>query len=337
MTATTITSTTATALPARESERVAHYVRASRADQTWAAYRRAVRHFAAWYAERTPEPPIPAAMSVVREYVAWMADHGYALATINQHVSALASAHRLDGHPFDRAQFAVALKGIRRERGKPQRQARPLVTDDVRGILSDFPLGKPSGARDAALLTLGFAGALRRSELVGLDWQKLGTGAGVVERDARGIVITLLHSKGRDGEPETVICPCVDMPTACEALDRWVKLAGLEPGAPVFRPITKGERIGPDRLTDRSVARIIKARVRARALATGKSKAEADQLAAKFSGHSLRAGYATAAAMLGVPEWKIRKRTRHRTAELVARYVRAAEEWTDSGLKGVGF
>jgi hypothetical protein len=85
------------------------------------------------------------------------------------------------------------------------------------------------------------------------------------------------------------------------------------------------------------VSRIIKGRIRARALATGRTEAEAAELARKFSGHSLRAGYATAAAMLGVPEWKIRKRTRHRTAELVARYVRAAEAWTDSGLKGVGF
>jgi hypothetical protein len=69
----------------------------------------------------------------------------------------------------------------------------------------------------------------------------------------------------------------------------------------------------------------------------GASEAEADTLAETCSGHSLRAGYCTAAALAGTPEWKIRRRSRHRTAELVARYVRAAEQWTDSGLKGVGF
>ena len=324
-------------MPAQESERAAHYARASRADRTWAAYQRAVRHFAAWLAERSRQSAIPAPMSVVRDYIAAMADHGYALATINQHVAALASAHRIGGHPFNRAELVDTLKGIRREKARPKRQARPLITDDVRGVISDFPLGKPSGARDAALLSLGFAGALRRSELVGLDWQKHGSGNGIVEMDSRGIAITLLSTKGGKGEPETVICPCADMPTACEALDKWATIAKLQPGDPVFRPITKGEAIGAGRLTDRSVARIIKGRVRARALATGKSAAAADALAAKFSGHSLRAGYATAAAMLGIPEWKIRKRTRHRTAALVAAYVRAAEEWTDSGLKGVGF
>jgi site-specific recombinase XerC len=116
------------------------------------------------------------------------------------------------------------------------------------------------------LLALGFAGALRRSELVGLDWKEQGSGDGVVSRDERGIVLTLLRTKGGKGEPETVIVPCQDMPTACEALERWAKTANLQPGEPVFRAIDKGQHISAGRLTDRSVARIIKARVRARAL-----------------------------------------------------------------------
>jgi hypothetical protein len=77
--------------------------------------------------------------------------------------------------------------------------------------------------------------------------------------------------------------------------------------------------------------------VRARALANGASEADAGALAELCSGHSLRSGYCTAAALAGTPEWKIRRRSRHRTAELLARYVRVAEQWTDSGLKGVGF
>ena len=73
------------------------------------------------------------------------------------------------------------------------------------------------------------------------------------------------------------------------------------------------------------------------AIATGRSDADATELAGLCSGHSLRAGYCTASAMAGVPEWKARRRSRHRSAETFAGYVRAAEEWTDSGLKGVGF
>jgi hypothetical protein len=82
----------------------------------------------------------------------------------------------------------------------------------------------------------------------------------------------------------------------------------------------------PERLADGSMSRIIKARVLERALAVGASEEDAEALANACSGHSLRAGYCTAAALAGTPEWKIRRRSRHRSAELVARYVRAAEQ-----------
>jgi hypothetical protein len=98
----------------------------------------------------------------------------------------------------------------------------------------------------------------------------------------------------------------------------------------------KGGGIASAWLSDRIVARIIKRRVRKRLLQLGHGEAEAQELAAICSGHSLRAGFCMAAADK-LPEWKIRKRSRHKTAELVARYVRAAEEWNESGLKGVGF
>jgi len=117
---------------------------------------------------------------------------------------------------------------------------------------------------------------------------------------------------------------------------RWASFLRL-PSTPLFRSVNKGGEIGADRLSDRSVARIIKKEVRACAIAAGRSETEATELAELCSGHSLRAGYCTASAIAGVPEWKARRRSRHRSAETFAGYVRAAEEWTDSGLKGVGF
>jgi hypothetical protein len=93
--------------------------------------------------------------------------------------------------------------------------------------------------KSALLLALGFAGALRRSELVGLDWKEQGSGDGVVTRDERGIVLTLLRTKGGKGEPEAVIVLCQDMPTACEALERWAKTANLQPGEPGFGRSTR--------------------------------------------------------------------------------------------------
>ena len=328
-------------LPA-STVRADHYARASRADRTWRQYRSAFRQFSTWCAERG-RSPMPAAMGTVREYVAWLADEGRTLSTITAYLAAIASAHSIAKHPFDRSALKDDLKGIRRVHARKPRQAFALVGIakdprglDLRGILSG--LGSSAiDARDRLLLALGFAAALRRSELVGLDWKRQGTGDGYLTQDHRGIVITLLSTKGGKGEPVEVIVPCADMPTACDALDEWAAIAKLEPGQPVFREVIKGGQIGAGRLSDRSVARIIKRRVRERALELGRSEADADELAAICSGHSLRAGFCTAAAIAGKPEWKIRRRSRHKTAELVARYVRTAEEWTDSGLKGVGF
>ena len=127
------------------------------------------------------------------------------------------------------------------------------------------------------------------------------------------------------------------MPAACAAVKIWASMADLQPGGPVFRSIDKGQRIGAGRLTGNSVSRIIKARVRAHALVNGKTEAEADDLVARISGHSMRAGYATAAAGADVPGYRIQQHTRHKSAEMVARYVREADKWMTNGLKGWGF
>jgi hypothetical protein len=149
--------------------------------------------------------------------------------------------------------------------------------------------------------------------------------------------VTLKRSKGSQAAAVEVVVPCAGMPAACAAVKAWVKRANLQPGAPVFRPIDKGQRIGAGRLTDPSVSRIVKARVRAFAIANGKSKAEPEDLVSRISGNSLRAGYATSAAAVNMPRYRIPQHTRHKSAEMVNRYIREADKWTNGGLKGVGF
>ena len=318
-----------------DTSRADEYARASRSDRTWRQYASAWKQFEAWCSDQG-HSPFPASTPLLRNYVAWLADQGRTVATINAYLAAIATRHSGAGHAIDREALRNDIKGIRRKKPRKTRQVSPLVATDLRALMTGFG-DDTSAARDRLLFALGFAGALRRSELVGLDWKEAGTGDGYVAMDERGLVITLLRSKSGRGEPVEIIVPCPDMPTACDALGRWAVIASLKPGDPVFREVIKGGEIGAQRLTDRSVARIIKRRVRQRALALGHPESEADELAEAFSGLSLRSGYCTAAAMAGVPEWKIRRRSRHRTAEMVARYVRAAEEWTDSGLKGIGF
>lgn len=129
---------------------------------------------------------------------------------------------------------------------------------DLRDLLASLDPAAAIDARDAALLVLGWAAALRRSELVGLDWHELGSGSGFVQIRPRGLVVTLPTSKGAQDEAVEIVIPCPDMPTACEALARWALVAKLQPGEPVFRWINKGGSIAMGRLTDRSVARIVK-------------------------------------------------------------------------------
>jgi hypothetical protein len=121
--------------------------------------------------------------------------------------------------------------------------------------------------------------------------------------------VILRTSKASQTGAVKIAVPCDVMPAACAALKLWAEEAKLQPGEPVFRPIDKGQRIGAGRLTDGSVARIIKARVRAFHIARGKSEGEAEAIAAQMSGHWMRAGYATAAAFADVPSYRIQQHT----------------------------
>jgi integrase len=107
--------------------------------------------------------------------------------------------------------------------------------------------------------------------------------------------------------------------------------------ARVARSVDQRQIIGDRRLTDRSVARIVNGRVRKLAKQRGSTDTEADELVAMISGHSLRAGYATSAAARDMPGYRIQQHTRHKSAQMVAAYIREADKWTKSGLKGVGF
>ncbi len=243
-----------------------------------------------------------------------LANAGKAPATISSYLAAVVVAHRTAGHAIDRKSPLIAdvWQGIARTKARPARQARPLLALELRDLLDGLADEDPADVRDAALLSIGWAAALRRGELVGLDWQQQGAGRGFVSIDERGISITLIRSKASQEKPVLIAVPAADMPEAVAALEHWAERAGIKPGSPVFRGINRHGQVSAQRLTDRSVARIIKDRVHDAARRRGMSEAEAD-----------------------VPQYRIQQHTRHKTAEMVARYVREADKWGKSGLKGV--
>jgi integrase len=332
------------ALPERLIDAARHYLAEARSKRTREAYGRAWALFQSWCLANGRQA-LPASAETVAAWMTALADGDdgkpRARATINQYLSAVLVAQRAAGHSFDRKHPLIAgvWRGISNSKAKieVERQARPILAEDLRAMLATLRPQIAAEARDAAILALGWSAALRRSELVGLDWQKLGEGDGYLLVDERGIVIMLARSKSAQAEAVTIVVPGTDMPAACEAVARWAEVARLEPGEPVFRPVDQRQIIGCTRLTDHSVSCIVKERVRLLARMRGKTVEEAAELVERFSGHSMRAGYATSAAAADMPGYRIKQHTRHKSDAMVSRYIREADKWTKSGLKGVGF
>jgi integrase len=302
------------------------------APATLASYAYVLNRFTRWLAARDKALPVDA-----RTVIAWLEEQaaaGLAPSTIRRCAAAISTAHQLREAPFDWRSLKGALHKIDRLAWHVPRQARPLLAEELKAIVASLVPTRFIDARDGALLTLGWAAMLRRGELVGLDWHRLGDGSGFARLHAGGILVGLAKSKTRQHAAERILIGPADMPAAISALEAWARLAKLRPGEPIFCAVD-GRGIG-ERLAGQDVSRIVKRRVHALAIASGRA-AEADELAALSSGHSLRAGAITAMALAKVPEHEIRKRSRHTSAEMVARYVRAAAQWKDSGLAAVGF
>jgi integrase len=335
------------------------YAEKSKASTTRAAYAFWWSRFQTW-CERRGVESLPAPMAAIVGWVTEIAKHGtgprvvkrgrkdqkrevvldgkpLSRSSISQAIAAIQSYHRDAGYELNRKDKALAqvLKGINRDKVEIDRQAEPLMAADLLKWLGTLNLALNWACRDRCLLTLGWAAALRRSELTGLDFEQLGDGTGFVRVDELGIKVTLVRSKVSQDKPETVVIPRSEVPEACEALAAWVERAQIEPGQPLFRPVSNGHTIGDRRLLAASVSRIVKRAYEDIAMANGRTQKEARDLAKKYSGHSLRAGFVTSAAQRNVPALKIGGHTRHKSLEMVLRYCREADKYNNSALTGV--
>jgi integrase len=331
------------ALPDELIERAKEYAAEAFSERTREAYSRWWRVFLDW-CDRHGRQALPASPATVAAWLASAADgidtgRPLARSSLNQGLAAITWHHRAASYAFDRKHRAISLtwQGISRTKAltEVERRAAPFLARDVEDLLAMLNTSRPIGARNACLLTLGFGAALRRSELVGLDWEKLGTGFGWVTLDPRGILVTLARSKSSQDAAQQVVIPRADFLPACEALEAWVARAQIEPGQPLLRSVNNRNVISAERLTAHSVSRIVKRAIRDISRKRGKTMAEAADLLRRYSGHSLRAGFVTSAAAVDVPALRIADHSRHRSLEMVQRYVRFAERYSKSALKGV--
>ncbi|UKV76428.1 site-specific integrase [Burkholderia vietnamiensis] len=279
---------------------VGSYVAAAISDNTRRAYRGDLTDFLHWGGT------IPCTPTVLAAYLADQAPT-HSPHTIARRLVGISRAHLSQGFadPARNDLVRTVLRGVRRQHGRPQRQAAPLLIKDLFTLL---PVGADlKSQRDRALILTGFAAALRRSELVALDVRDIA----FVDQ---GMVLTLRRSKTDQAGVGRKIGVPFGRPGACpvRAVAQWIGQAHLHEGA-VFRGIDKRGVLRGGRLTAQSVTLIVKARARAAGLDPS-----------TLSAHSLRAGLVTSAARAGIPSYKIQQQTGHRSLEMLARYIRDA-------------
>jgi integrase len=302
------------------SETAQTYASAAKAANTILAYKSDWKHFEAWCLEYGCES-LPASGDTVALYLADLARQGKRPATIARRVASISQAHKTRNlpTPTGAAEVRVVLAGVRRTHGTAQRQVAPALVDEIRQMAHATP-ATLLGTRDRALLLLGFAGAFRRSELVSLN---------VSDLDFRrsGLVVTIRKSKtDQDGRGRRVGIPYGSSPETCpvRTLQSWLSVAKITRGA-VFRGVDRGDKLCSDRLSDRGVARAVKRAAKALGLD-----------AARYSGHSLRAGLATSAAAAGASDRAIMRQTGHRSSAMVGRYVREGRLFANNAAALVG-
>ena len=294
------------------TDEAADLLRASIAPASARALRGDLDQFAAWGGT------LPATPAMICAYIAEHSEQ-HAVATIQRRLASISKAHDMAGLPNPcRAEVVKAtLRGLRRVRGTAQRQAAPLLRDDLFLVLDSMGHSLRD-QRDRALLLLGFAGGFRRSELVALD-------VADIQAVREGLIVTIRRSKTdqegagrRIGIPHgrTRNCPV-------KAVEAWLAIAGIEAG-PLFRPITRHGALASTRLSGDAVSVLIRERV-----------AAAGMDPEGFSGHSLRAGFATSAAQAGVSTLKIRAQTGHASDTTLARYVRDGDMFTGNAAGAV--
>lgn len=309
------------------------YATQARGPGTLRAYRSAWRQYDAW-CDRLGFPALSSDPRLVGMYLTSAAER-LAPATLQVHLAAIVTAHRLVGLSHDPGHPAIALllDGIRRRRGTaPRRQATPIAPAMLVRMVRAQP-DTPLGLRNRAILLAGFGGALRRSEIVGLD-------AGDVEFvDGRGVVLTVQRSKtDQHGAGQAVAVWRSDDPDLCAptALRRWLERRGARHADdPLFVGFRAGGVMTATRLSDKAVVRLVKDTAEAvgdgdPGLAEKTFGSLAVGGARHYSGHSLRAGLATAAAEAEAQLHDLMRQTRHKSVETARRYMRSADLWRNN-------
>jgi len=267
---------------------------------------------------------MPTDPKIVSLYLTHLSTNEAKMSTLRRRIVSIGVIHKLKGHYLDKKHPSIIenIMGIRRRKGSIQKSKKPLLINtlkEVINVIDQQDKEEVKKLRDRSIILIGFSGGFRRNEIVSLDYDDL-------DFVSEGLKINLRKSKtDQFGEGFTKALPYFDSPRYCPvvSLKKWIEISKITSGA-IFRSFSKGSRLSKNRLTDQTVALLIKEYLK---LAGIDSK--------NYSGHSLRSGFATSAAESGVEERSIMAMTGHKSTEMVRRYIKEANLFKNNALNKI--
>ncbi len=287
------------------AEKANEYFDASLSENTRKAYASRWSAYQEWAMEKgLPFRPQEDTVGTVALFVTHLAEEGRKVSTIEQYLAAISLAHRGLGidSPTRLEKIKRLVKGVRNTKGVAPDKKKAITVEQMRLLVANCP-PTPKGKRDKVMLLIGFLGALRRSELVGICYEH-------VEPIPGGLKVLIPKSKtDQEGKGRYVTIPeGVDDICAVRSLVEWLRASGIKNG-PLFRRTFRGGTVGENALTPRVVAMVIKEHAKAAGF-------DADD----FAGHSLRSGYVTVAAQNGAADHEIMSQTGHKSVQTLHGY-----------------
>tara|TARA_B110001450_G_scaffold226406_1_gene225143 strand:- start:2905 stop:3861 length:957 start_codon:yes stop_codon:yes gene_type:complete len=298
-------------------------LQSSKANNTVRAYKSDFNDFGIFCAQNGFKS-LPSEPKIVTLYLTHLSSKGVKMSTLKRRLVSIGVIHKLKGHYLDTKHPAIIenIMGIKRRKGSIQKSKKPILINSLKEIVNviDQQNNKEiKKSRDRSIILIGFSGGFRRNEIVSLDYDDL-------DFVPEGLKISLKRSKtDQFGEGLRKALPYFDSSQYCPVLSlkKWIEISKITSG-PLFRRFSKGSKLSNNRLTDQTVALLIKEYLR---LAGIDSK--------DYSGHSLRSGFATSAAESGVEERSIMAMTGHKSTEMVRRYIKEANLFKNNALNKI--
>jgi len=295
----------------------------SKAINTVRAYKSDFNDFGIFCA-RNGFKSLPSNPKIVSLYLTHLSTKEAKMSTLKRRLVSIGVIHKLKGHYLDTKHPSIIenIMGIKRRKGSIQKAKKPILINSLKLIIDAIDKENKQEIkkfRDRSIILIGFSGGFRRNEIVSLDYDDL-------DFVPEGLKINIKRSKtDQFGEGFTKALPYFDSSQYCPviSLKNWLNISKITSG-PIFRRFLKGSKLSENRLTDQTVAILIKEYLN---LAGINSK--------NYSGHSLRSGFATSAAESGVEERNIMAMTGHKSTEMVRRYIKEANLFKNNALNKI--